>query len=65
MATQSSIIVWRIPWTEEPGVLRSVGSQRVEYDCATEHAHGKVPALGQTLVLGSGHLTVTLAPALS
>ena len=30
MATQSSILAWRIPWTEEPGGLQSLGSQRVE-----------------------------------
>ena len=29
MATLSSILVWRIPWTEEPGGLQSLGSQRV------------------------------------
>ena len=29
MATHSSILAWRIPWTEEPGGLRSMGSQRV------------------------------------
>ena len=28
----SSILVWRIPWTEEPGGLQSVGSQRVRHD---------------------------------
>ena len=28
MAMQSSILAWRIPWTEEPGRLQSVGSQR-------------------------------------
>ena len=32
MATQSSILAWRIPWTEEPGRLQSIGSQRVEHD---------------------------------
>ena len=32
MATQSSILVWRIPWTEEPGGLQSTGSQRVRLD---------------------------------
>ena len=32
MATHSSILVWRIPWTEEPGRLQSMGSQRVRYD---------------------------------
>ena len=29
MATRSSILAWRIPWTEEPGGLQSTGSQRV------------------------------------
>ena len=29
MATHSSILAWRIPWTEEPGGLHSMGSQRV------------------------------------
>ena len=32
MATHSSILVWRIPWTEEPGGLWSMGSQRVGPD---------------------------------
>ena len=32
MATNSSILAWRIPWTEEPGRLQSVGSQRVGHD---------------------------------
>ena len=35
MATHSSILAWRIPWTEEPGRLQSMGSQRVGYDWAT------------------------------
>ena len=29
MATHSSVLAWRIPWTEEPGGLQSAGSQRV------------------------------------
>ena len=36
MATHSSILVWRIPWTEEPGGLRSIGSHR---DLAHMHRH--------------------------
>ena len=32
MATHSSILAWRIPWTEEPGWLQSVGLQRVGHD---------------------------------
>ena len=35
MVTQSSILAWRIPWTEEPGRLQSMGSQRVRQDWAT------------------------------
>ena len=32
MAAHVSIIAWRIPWTEEPGRLQSIGSQRVSHD---------------------------------
>ena len=35
MAPHSSILAWRIPWTEEPGRLQSTGSQRVGHDWAT------------------------------
>ena len=38
MATHSSILAWKIPWTEEPGRLQSKGSQRVGHDWVTEHA---------------------------
>ena len=31
-ATNSSILAWKIPWTEEPGGLQSIGSQRVRHD---------------------------------
>ena len=37
MATHSSILDWKIPWTEEPGRLQSLGSQRVGHNLATEH----------------------------
>ena len=40
MATHSSILAWRIPWTEETGGLQSMGSQRVRHDWATNtHTH--------------------------
>ena len=39
MATHSSIPPWKIPWTEEPGGLWSMGSQRVGHDWVTEHEH--------------------------
>ena len=32
MATHSSILAWKIPWTEDPGRLQSTGSQRVRHD---------------------------------
>ena len=32
MATHSSIPAWRIPWTDEPGSLQSMGSQRLRHD---------------------------------
>ena len=32
MATHSSILAWTIPWTEEPGGLQSIGSQRIGHD---------------------------------
>ena len=32
MVTHSNILAWRIPWTEEPGGLQSMGSQRVGHD---------------------------------
>ena len=32
MVTHSSILAWEIPWTEEPGVLQSLGLQRVGHD---------------------------------
>ena len=35
MATHSSTLVWRIPWTEEPGGLQSMGLQRVKHDWVT------------------------------
>ena len=37
MATQSSILAWKIPRTEDPGGLQSMGLQRIVHNCA--HAH--------------------------
>ena len=39
MATHSIILTWRIPWTEEPGMLQSMGLQRVRYDLVTKQQH--------------------------
>ena len=40
MATHSTILVWRIPWTEEPGGLQFMGSQESD---TTEHSHYASP----------------------
>ena len=40
MATHSSIFVWEIPWTEEPGGLQSIGSQRVRHGLANKQQQG-------------------------
>ena len=37
MTTHSSNLAWEIPWTEEPGGLQSMGSQRVGHDLLTEN----------------------------
>ena len=42
MATHSSILGWRIPWTEEPGGLQSMGSQRAGHDLGTKPPSRKV-----------------------
>ena len=42
IATHSSILAWRIPWTEEPGGLQSTGSQRVRQDWSDLTWHDRV-----------------------
>ena len=42
MATYSSILAWRIPLTEEPGGLQSVGSQRVGHDRVTQQQQQQI-----------------------
>ena len=39
MATHLSILARKIPWTEDPGGLQSIGLQRVGHDLVTEHTH--------------------------
>ena len=41
-AAHSSVLAWRIPWTEEPGRLQSMGSQRVGHDWATSLSKPKI-----------------------
>ena len=42
MATHSSVLVWEIPWTEEPGGLQSIGSQRVRHDWRDNRSNSAV-----------------------
>ena len=46
MATHSSILTWEVPWTEEPGGLQSLRSQRIGHDLATEHIAESVVVWG-------------------
>ena len=58
MATHSSILASRIPWTEEPGRLPSTGLQRVEYNWATkpaQHVLSSYPSIHPSSCLWVGH----------
>ena len=55
MATHSSILAWRIPWTEEPGGLQSTGSQRVGHDWS-DVAHTHTSQLSQSYLLTATQL---------
>ena len=55
MATYSSIMAWRILWTEEPGRLQSMGLQRIGHDLATNTSHFQ-----GTYVLKKGSRSQTL-----
>ena len=60
MATCSSILAWKIPWTEEPGRLQSMGSQRVRHDWEhTAHNSGKgqFPTSWRSSYVYRGHKT--------
>ena len=59
MATHSSILAWRIPWTEEPGGLQSMGSQWVGHDWAT---NTYTLSHHRSSVTGSKNLTRELRP---
>ena len=54
MATHSSILAWRIPWTEEPGGLQSTGLQRVGHDWATSLTHSLNPILAKVPLVPKG-----------
>ena len=59
MATHSSIISWKTPWTEEPGRLQSIGSQRVRHDWATSLSlspKGHLVCVGKEVFISVGFL---------
>ena len=57
MATHSSILAWRIPWTEEPGGLQTMGSQRVGHNWAHMHTCRKTTLVRGFLGKFGHHLT--------
>ena len=62
METHSSIIAWRIPWTEDPGGLQSMGSQRVRHDWVTYiHTPAGSQGRGDTGVGNPGPWSMLLA----
>ena len=52
MAIHSSILAWRIPWTEEPGGLQSLGLQRIGHDWATKHSTQHMTELSYLIIRG-------------
>ena len=52
MATQSSILAWKIPWTEEPGELQFLGPPRVRHDCVHTDIKTKPPRLAKFTIFG-------------
>ena len=59
MATHSSIFDWRIPWTEEPGRLQYMGSQKVGDDLETKSPPPHVNPPLRFLYTGLNHITST------
>ena len=68
MATHSSILAWRIPWTEEPGRLQSIGKQTVIHDWVAKQTAAAevlgVPSLGDLCFLSLSEKTLGVFSAL-
>ena len=58
MATHSNTLVWKIPWTEEPGRLQFMGLQRVRHDWATSRSRLDLRCVMQILCCGARTLVV-------
>ena len=63
IATHSSTLAWKIPWTEEPGRLQSMGSQRVGHDSVTSLSLFKSFMVSGLMFKTSIHLVLTVSPA--
>ena len=62
MASHSSVLAWKIPWTEEPGGLQSMGLQRVGHNLATEQQQQQQAKLGGKItVFGNFDLSMNLS----
>ena len=67
MATHSSILAWRIPWTEEPGRLQSMGSQRVGLKPLSKHVcvYLLIPWISDTQVVDGQNSPMCYSTSLS
>ena len=61
-ATHSSILAWRIPWTEESGGLQSMGSQRVGHDRATDAFISFIPISQMRMPISDDQSQFNLSP---
>ena len=50
MGTHFSLLAWRIPWTEEPGRLQPMGSQRVRHDFVAKHTQRQAQTVWSTIL---------------
>ena len=65
MAKYFNVLAGIIPWTEEPGGLQSMGSQRVTHDCVTQHMHTQVLSMEFAMGIGkTAHEPMVLASGL-
>ena len=65
MTTHSSILAWRIPWTEEPGGLQSTGSQKVGHDWATSLSLSYSTSLDSARLFSTGVLPAYISSRVS
>ena len=57
-STHSSTLAWKIPWAEEPGVLQSMGSQRVRHDFAFHFSRNRMWLIATILDSADTHASI-------